>query len=309
MATADGVANSALADLLATTLEDLPWDGKFEVLQKYNMYDVVNLAFAKDKVVLDSGTSYTRNVSVKESGAAQQVRLYQETEPSQDDVQVQLNVPWTQHQTFWNIERREMLRNRKPAKLISLIKSRRIDAMMDSANLLEALGWKSPDNSSDDLNPYGYPYYLPAITTAQVSGSTHGFQGRTSKFGDGTTSATTAGISASTYDRWRSYNDVWSTTDGSIADADVSTITEALRRLKFQSPVTVRDVTSAPFNNFRLYAGNTLLNSLEQKARHNNDQLGADIGRYAGAVMIKRIPVTYVDYLDVYDSATNYTRQ
>ena len=131
-----GVSNEALLDLLKTTQKNLPWDGSFEVLLKHQTYEVVNRWFAGDRVDFEGGTSIQRNVQIGESGNAEFVRLYQPTDPNVSDVQAQIDVPWRQVQTHYSIDRRELLRNRGPAGYITLVKSRRVDDMMDLANLL-----------------------------------------------------------------------------------------------------------------------------------------------------------------------------
>jgi len=64
------LANTALLDLLKTTTEQHPWDGKFETLQKWNLYEICNRWFAKDRITFDGGTSIIRNVQLAENGSA-----------------------------------------------------------------------------------------------------------------------------------------------------------------------------------------------------------------------------------------------
>jgi len=292
---AGGVSNEALLDLLKTTQKNLPWDGSFEVLLKHQTYEVINRWFAVDRVEYEGGTSVQRNVQIGESGNAEFVRLYQPTDPNVSDVQAQIDVPWRQVQTHYSIDRRELLRNRGAAGYIKLVKSRRVDAMMDLANLLEERAWQAPPSAADDLYPCGIPYWVVPITGAQVTAGTNGLQGANpSGFSD------CGGIDASddTYSRWRSYNDVWDAADGSISDDDVLKLHTMFRRLRFVSPITVSDVDQPAFRNLRCYANDTTLGSLEGYARDHHDNLGADVGRFAGATVFKNVPIIYVDYLD-----------
>ena len=289
------LSNDTLKDLLKTTLENHPWDGKFETLQKYHDYPVCNLWFQQDRVVFDGGTSIVRNVQLTENGSAKFTRPYEPASPTVVDVQGRLRAEWVQATADYSVSRQEMMRNRSKTKLIDVIRSRREAAMADLANLLEDYAWQAPSGSSDDLHPMGIPYWIIPITSAQQTAEDYGHQGENpTGFSD------CGGIDASSSDnaRWRNYNDAWDSTDGTIAADDVIKITRMLRRLHFRSPVFVSDADSGSYRNVRLYTNETILEGLEDRARTTNDNLGADVGRYAGATVIKNIPVVWIEQLD-----------
>ena len=293
------LSNDILKDLLKVTLEQHPWDGKFETLQKYHDYPICNIWFATDKIIFDGGTSIVRNVQITESGAAKFTRPYTPEEPSVADVQARLRAEWTQITVNYSISRQEMMRNRSKPKLIALTESRRIDAMMDTANLLEAAAWVSPTSVTDDLNPNGIPMWITPIKTGQ----TYGHVGENPYYSGGVQAATCGGIDASSsdYSRWRNYADRWDAADahdGTIGAEDVTKITRMLRRLHFSSPTFVKDVDDGPYKDLRLYTGEKHIESLEERARKQNDQLGPDVGRYAGGTVIKNLPVKWIEVLD-----------
>lgn len=294
------LSNDTLRDLLKTTLENHPWDGKFEALQKYHDYPVCNLWFAQDKVTFDGGTSILRNVQLTDSGSAKFTRPYEPASPAVADVQARLRVQWVQATADYSISRQELLRNRSTSRLIDLVQARRLASMTDLANLLEEYAWQSPASAGDDLHPCGIPYWIVPITSDQQTAGTYGHQGgNPSGFSDcgGIDASAEAGA------RWRCYNDAWSNGDGDIEDEDVLKITRMLRRLHFQSPVFVQDADQGAYRNVRLYTNETVLEALEDRARKNNDALGADVGRYAGATIIKNLPVLWSEQLDA--DATN----
>jgi dsDNA-binding SOS-regulon protein len=163
-----GVSNDSLIDLLRTTQTNLP-DMDFEVALKYQDWIVVNEWFGKEKIEEDSGTSIVRNIVLDNNGNARMVRLYQKTSLNQGDTQRQITAPWCQVQTYYNVHRQEMLRNRKKAKFIDLVESKRLDGMISLAELLEERAIKAPENSSDDLNPYGLRYWLNKADSAVSS--------------------------------------------------------------------------------------------------------------------------------------------
>jgi hypothetical protein len=91
---------------------------------------------------------------------------------------------------------------------------------------------------------------------------------------------------------------VWSNDDGNIEDADITKITRMLRRLHFKSPMFVKDSTEGGYKNLRLYTTEAIIEALEDRARKNNDNLAGDVAKYAGATVIKNLPVQWVEYLD-----------
>ncbi|NLW87296.1 MAG: phage major capsid protein [Planctomycetes bacterium] len=289
------LSNDILRDLLKTTCEAHPWDGKFESLRKYHDYPVCNMWFAEDRVVFDGGTSIVRNVQLGENGSAKFTRPYEPASPTVVDVQGRLRAEWVQATADYSISRQEIMRNRGRERLISLVVSRRQAAMEDLANLLEDYAWQSPSGPADDLHPMGIPYWISPITAAQQTAQEYGHQG-----GNPAGFLNCGGIDCSdaANQRWRNYNDSWAQAGGEIGDDDIIKITRMLRRLRFRSPVFLNDIDGDSYRNLRLYTNEHVLESLEEYARLNNDSIGTDIGKYAGATVIKNLPVIWVEQLD-----------
>jgi len=292
-----GVSNSDLLDLTRTTLQNLP-DLEFEVALKYQEYPVCNQWFASDKVQIESGTSIERNIILDTSGNARFVRLYQKTPVNVADVQQKITAPWVQVQTHWSIERREALRNRAPARYVELIKSRRVDATVDLADLLEEKAWASPSSATDDLNPRGLPYWLSkrGAAAATVAGDAgQGFDAYLVRYGTGVSNSK-GGIDGSTSanDRWKNY-----------AASYVAINAEFVRRMRrafhathFRSPTLARDLTKGPMSKYRIYMALTQLTEYEDLATKQNDNLGRDLDPFHGATTFKRVPITYTPQLD-----------
>jgi hypothetical protein len=297
-----GIKNSQLADLTSTTLENLP-DMEFEVAFKYQNYEVVNRWFQSEKVQEESGTQIKRNIVLDTTGNAKHVRLYQKTPINVADTQKQITAPWVQVQTHYSIERREMLRNRKPAAFVSLIKSRRIDATVDLANLLEFQAWQTPSTSSDDLLPRGVPYWISKLLPS-TGGSydaiidiDQNFSGRRIIWGDasvqindkGGLNPTLAGNA-----RWRNYV---ATYTGINADF-VKRLRRAFHITNFKSPTLAKDLRDGPAARFRIYLGLDNLVEYEDLCTKANDNIGSDLDPYHGNTTFRRVPLVYIPVLD-----------
>jgi hypothetical protein len=286
-----GVSNDQLIDLLRTTQTNLP-DMDFEVALKYQEWVAVNEVFAKEKIEEDSGTSIVRNIVLDNNGNARMVRLYQKTSLNQGDTQRQITAPWCQTQTYYNVHRQEMLRNRKKAKFIDLVESKRLDGMISLAELLEERFVKSPENSADDLNPYGLPYWL---NKADIGVSSVGdFIGKTMRYGDATTTTTVGGLDGSTYSRWKN----WAATYTSVDSDLVARMRRAFHGTSFKSPTIAKDLKDGPASKYRIWLGLDELTAYEDLATKANDNIGSDMDPFHGNTTFRRVPLQWMPTLD-----------
>ena len=132
----------------------------------------VNQWFKKEKKQLDGGTSIQRNIILSTSGQAKFVLPYEKTEVGQGDVQQLINVPWAIARVPWALSRTEMTRNADGSRIIDLIKSRRVDATVDLADLLETAAWLSPQNRSAQRSPLGLAAWIIKMNATDVAALT-----------------------------------------------------------------------------------------------------------------------------------------
>ena len=295
-----GIANSDLADLIATTTSNLP---KLEIEYAFNYqnYNVINQWFRKDRVTFDSGHNISRRIVLDASGNARFVRLYQEATVNVVDVVSTLTAPWRQLEIQWSVERRELLRNSAPSKFVDLLKTRRNEAMLGAADLMEERAWQSPDSSTDDLNPYGIPYWVPKLETT----AGEGFYGGS----DTGVASTTAGIDPATSNDntpsitggkalWRSYAAGGTGYYEAVNATLIRTLLMACTKTNFQAPYTMDDATSTERGAYRHYCNADTYVALVELARQQNQNIGGDLAQYNGMVVFNRAPIQYVPYLD-----------
>jgi hypothetical protein len=288
-----GVSNADLLDLTRTTLENLP-DQEFEVALDFQRYHVCNQWFRGDRTEVDSGTSIKRNIILDTSGNAKFVRLYQKTAIGVTDVQQHITAPWVQAQTHWSIERREALRNRAPARFVRLIQSRRVDATVDLADLLERRAWSAPQSATDDLNPRGVPYW---ISFRDDGSSGEGFDGDTIRYAGGTSSSTDKGginPSDAANAKWKN----WAATYTSVNADFVQKMRKAFHATHFESPLLAKDLEAGPASMYRLYMNLDTLTMYEDLATKQNDNLGRDVDPFHGITVFKKVPIHFTPQLD-----------
>lgn len=298
-----GIPNASLLDLIQTTQKNLP-DGEFETALQYRNHEVCNRWFTKDKRQEDSGESISRRIQLSTNGTAKHVRLYAKTAINQTDTVSTITAPWVQAQSYYTMERREVLRNRAPAKIIDLVKSRRIAGKLDMAELFEESAWSVPTSSTDDLNPRGLFYWLnfaddgataSSIASNRFAGQTARWRGSGTDLGaSGSGTTTVGGIDASTEDKWKTYVDIYA----SFNDALIKKMRRTFRAIRFHSPIMVDDLKKPAFNNLRIYMGLDQCNDYEDLATKANDNYGPDLAPFHGMTTFKRVPIVDIPQLD-----------
>jgi hypothetical protein len=302
-----GVDADKLADLLATTLKDLP-KGQFEVMWDSQNYKFCQI-YQEHKRGIDGGTSIQRNVILDRNGRARYRRLYDTDQPAVDQSQHTIDVPWTQIGTDYSWDVVEILRNKNSSKgFINLLESRRTERMWDLAELIEERGWLTPSSATDKLFPYGIPYYINFLDNGSTTG---GFNGKTVRYQNGTTGTIVAGIDGAVEGKWRNYADVYTKVDNSL----LRRLRSAVRRTRFRpAPFAIKPGQDKVGSPIELYANDdttTELEDLADKRDDNNapqDLAGKMLHSFDGTVYFNRMPVVYIPQLDgvqVTDSGSN----
>jgi len=286
---ANGLSMSELVDLTKTTLEDLP-KMKFEHPQAYQDHPILN-RFLERGFKVGSGYQIKRNIVLTESGQAEQVQLYQGAQINVTDVQKQITSPWTFARVPWTIERHEALMNRQPAAYVELVSSRRQDSMMSLADLLEERAAKSIDSSSDSLNPRGIPYWISIGASDE-----DGFYGGQTYDNSGNAITSVGGITPTDTDRWCNY---FKDYDGpTAADTMVDAMHKVYRNIQFRAPRIVKDLDQGPLSRYQIFMDGDTIDAYEKYTRKSNENIGYDVGKFAGATAFQRVPIIWWPQLD-----------
>lgn len=292
-----GVPNEALVDLIATTLEDLPKDD-FEIMWDSQHYEFCQI-YQQNRRQIDGGTSIERNVILDRNGRAKYRRLFDTDSPVVDNNQHQINVPWTQLSVDYSWDKLEIMRNRNSTKgYINLMRSRRAERLWDLSELIEERGWSTPTSATDNLFPYGIPYYIPYLDNGETSG---GFKGKTIRFTNGTTGTICAGIDAATESKWRSYGDIYDRVDNSL----LRKLRQAVRRTRFRpSPIAIQTGDDKVGSPIKMYANDDTVTELEDLGDKRDDNnapkelSGKLLHNFDGTIYFNRMPIVYIPQLD-----------
>lgn len=274
-----------IIDLGLSTQEKLGRMKFTEIATELPNYEILSKVMKKERVIEDGGESIRRNLMVDTSGNAKMVGLYEPDAVNVADVLAKINVPWKHGYTAYAWERRELLMNGGPAKIVDLIKVRRTDAMISWAELVETQAWEAPSDADDNLHVFGIPYWI-------VKNATDGFTGAEPAC------ASTTGVGGaltSTYPRWKNYAYTY---DAVTKASLITKMRRMARQTNFKSPVDVPDYRRGLGQRYRHYMNQNTIESMEALGEAQNENLGRDLAPMDGSITFKRQPLVYVPALD-----------
>ena len=273
------------ADLVTTTLRNLEKITWADIVVDLQRHIALPQILKKKRVSFGSGYGMQFNVRLFSNHAARNTKLNEVDNPPTADTQATGNVPWRHAETHWAIEERVVAMNKAPSRLVDLLQTSRVDAMTDLAELMESNFWGKPDSSSDELKPYGIPYWIVAGSAASAfafnGGAPSGF-------------TTVGGIDPAVHTRFKNGSVQYTT----VSKSDlIRKWREAATKCDFRPPV------DGPFSNagppqWGFYTDYEVISKLEEVLESQNDNLGNDIDSKQGAVSFRRVPVEWVPYFD-----------
>jgi len=295
-----GITVDQAIDLGYATLKSFQQDA-IEMAMKHQTYEIVNRWLKSDKRNKQGGKFVTFDISLKDTLNGKHVRMYDTDEPNVANVTKEGTVNWTHYQNSFSYSLKELAMNMgNKTRIFNLLKNRRANCAREVADELEEVAWRTPASSSDDLLPHGIPAWICQADADGSAGDFNGYLPDYTNSGD-TESAYTnvAGISCSSTDnaRWANY---YHDHNNNIDQTLLRALSKAFRKTHFQTPIVAGQAVDpkSGFSNFRLYTNNAVLEELEDFALSTDDRLGSDLGKYAGAVIYKGLPLVYVDTLD-----------
>lgn len=305
------IAVSDLQDLITTTQKELGELRWTEIATDLQEHVALSSLLQESRVQFSAGTSVQWNIMVENSGLAKDTSLFATDEVNIGDVMKTAEIGWKHQTVNYAIERREIAFNRDPRRIVDLVAVRRADAMISLAEHMEKRFWGAP-SSETDLKMNGVGYWVSTSGSAPNPGD-GAFAG-----GD-VFSAGTAGLSSTTYPRWQNWWGRYAEDelDGTTAGGDnygadgvfpvlglVSQMREAYVKTGFK-PIANASVPSYNTGDRHgIYCGYAALSGLERIVERTNDKVtSADLQPYAGRVMFRGVPITYVPHLDT--AATN----
>jgi hypothetical protein len=274
-----------IQDLVASTLYDLGPMRFQQVAQSLQYYEVFSKWFKKDRVMFDSGIGIQRTLMNKlDSVSAKHVGLTDTDQVNIPEVLDQLQIPWRHVQTHWAlIYQTDILMNRGKSLILNVIKPKRAAALLGLVEELEERAWGDAPGANDKTIPYGIQYWI-------VENATTGFNG-----GAPTGHTTVGGVSLTETPNFKNYTARYT----SVTKSDlIKKMRTAHRKVRFMSPVTIKDYRGAVGERYRIYVNESVISSMEDLGEGQNENLGRDIASMDGTITFRRNPVIWVPKLD-----------
>jgi len=295
-----GVQIELLTDLLTGTLANYAQDEVQYALSKPD-WEFVNRWFREDKVTKDGGDQVEFYVQLKRSNNATRTRLYDADTVQRANVVQKGHVKWVHAKTGYCYDIREIMMNKaNPNRIFNILTAALKASALDLAEQIESDALYTPESSTDDLRPHGLSAWLCQADADSANGFTAYVPDYTVAAGATQSAYSTLGGLACT----STTNPLWASRyadhDDKLDDTFLGLLFECFLDTNFQTP-KVADQAIDPdssFSNFRYYTCKNVLKEMEKILRKSDDKIGFDLGKYAGNIVYKNIPMIYISKLD-----------
>lgn len=265
-----------------------------QVAQAQTRYEIFSRWFREDKVIVTEGYGIERQLMLDEEDDDDiHTGAYAEDQVDFEDVMGKLRVDFVLAKKGWTFNYDEISNNRGGAQLFDLIESRRSAKLLTIIKGIESRGWMAPAGPTDDLVPYGVPFWV-------VKNSTRGFTG-----GYPTGFTDLANIDLTEHPNFKN----WSNPYSDISRTDlIYKMREGRLETDFVSPLEVGGEGDVIMETYRTYCNNQTYLDLEMKMEDQNENLGPDIGKTAaGRLLFNGNPVVAVPSLNQDEQDPVYT--
>lgn len=272
------------ADLINLTTPDFNEQRAVDLASELQSYECAGRLFKSDAVVMqDSGHEIDMTAFTTPVDSTEAVGLYHVDNYVQPDMSTRMRVEWRHVRTTAQYDRIAVAMNSGKRQIYNYLNGRDQMVQLGAAKKFEDYMWGVPD-ASDEVTPDGIFRYI-------VRNATEGFNG-----GAPTGFTTVCGVDPTTNARHRN----WTFTYSDVSRADLIYKTRhAMNQCNFRGVQDVMQLRD-PFGNanrWRIYTTETKHLDLEDRQREQNDNLGPDLAKMDGMVLIRGTPVVWVPWL------------
>lgn len=282
---APNILPSQIGDLSVGTLAHIEYLKVTEIATDLQRFTFMNQVMNDAQVKTATGKSFSWKIMVNDNGAAANVGLGYQDNPTDVDTLVDATADWRNIKTDWATIKQANAMNSGPEQIVDNKLMQEKAAMISLVQLMEQNCWGPSVTSSDTLTPWGIKTWVTRPTSYTADGFTGGLI---------TGGPTSLGISPTTYPRWKNWHFQYT----NVTDDDfVRRCNKAIEFTKFESPVDgIPKLGGASKRAF--YSNYGLIGPLQELLKASNENLGMDITKYLGSVIINRMPLIRVPYLE-----------
>jgi len=275
-------------DFVNLTLNLMKTQAWTDLALAYQEYVFASIVTAKN-IQERGGPKIAFKIKTKNTGNARNVGWYGADVTKVTDVSIGAEVPWSMQTGNWSYDIYEDVFQSDRETIIRELQLREHDALSDLAELNEINLWTAPTGPAD-TRPMGIPFWIQKDSTTTPDGAFNG--ANPAGFAAGC-----AGVSSTTYPRWRNWT--FGYVNPTIDDL-VKKIKKSVAFTNFVPPVPHPQLGFGK-SDFTVFTTYRVVEPLERLAESRNDNLGQDLAKYVGQVVVGGIPVRWVPYLEAND--------
>ena len=251
----------------------------------------------KTRTPYQGGGQLEFKVQKTNTGTAKFSELYSVDTTAVKDLMVTAKVPFCKATVSFAYDVDEDSFQSDRETIIREIDIRRHSAFNDYFELMESALWDAPSSSTESPRKlYGIPFWIQKSTTTPGGGFTGGDP---SGFANGA-----ADIKVADVPNWKN----WAFNYKSAGSRDdlVSKLRKAIAHCYFKAPKQFKELAGGKADSdWAFYTTYSVIADLEKLLESRNDNLGTDLMKYSGSVVIKGNPCVWVPELDSSDAAAN----
>ena len=248
----------------------------------------------KARTPYQGGAHLNWKVQTTNTGTAKFSELYSVEATAVKDLMTTAKVPFTKATVNFSYDVDEQSFQSDRETIIREIDIRRHSAVNDYFELMEAALWSSPASDSESpRTPLGIPFWIQKSATTPGGAFTGGDPSGHS--------SGAANINVADVPNWKN----WSGNYTSVSRDDlIAKMRKAIAHTYFQAPKQFAELGNGKGDSdWAFYTTYSVVEDMEKLLESRNDNLGVDLAKYAGSVVVKGNPVIWVPYLDSNDSS------
>lgn len=284
-------------DFVLRVLERYKKDSWVDISLPLQEYHFASKVFQAKKKPERGGSRLNWKLRVDNQGTAKHSGLYAIDDTNKKNVLTEAKQDWSKQTVNYIYDIDEEAFASGPERIIEEMRLNEQGLYNDFFSLMETAMWTAPESSSEDPRPpSGFPFWIQKNATLGFNG------GDPSGFSDGA-----GGILTSKYKRWKNYTGPYEQVS---RDDLVEKVVNACDFCYFRPPAEYPEIGKGE-PDWGFYTVHSVLAEMRRLLNAGNDNLGPDVARWMGQVLIKGIPVRWVPALtneesDAYDSSNPF---
>lgn len=240
------------------------------------------------------GVQLNWKLQTANTGTAKHSELYSVDATGVKDLTTEGKQQWSKQTVNFSYDIDEDVFQSDRETIIREVQVREHSMYNDFFELMETALWSAPSSSTQSPRPpSGIPFWIQKSTTTPGGGFTGG---NPSGFTGGA-----AGIDSSSVSNWKNWAFNYTTAS---RDDLVAKCRKAIEFCYFLAPKQYSELGGGQADSdWGFFTTYNVLEDLEKLLEGRNDNLGVDLAKYAGSVVLKGNPVTWVPYLQNNDSS------